>query len=723
MCTISTGSFRKLCTASIALMLTICLFEAWAGLDKKFYAKTAKAVWAKDMPQFNPQADLSAPVFADQQGVFIARYIGLEADYDMNYSAAKRAHFGIDRSNATRARYLRRNMVKLNSMEAVEKYTEFTVDTPEKITKTGYTLLDVKPAFGARIFKPDGSVVEIDMSEAYTMGKDGEDEKYKIAIPGLAVGDILDYFYYTESFLDEISLPEIMVQTMASYPTRNLTVDIRVAPELSVEYGAYNGLSKTKMFRDGDKNRLTFEIENIEAFYDDTPLIAEARQLPFIDIYVLNSTSRIEYVPSSARSGGMRRTNTAYLLSDIASRLKDTKVDRFLVADAAQLVKEWKKNHPGASQRELADVVWQAVRYIALTTDKKISDHEMSLMFRQTLAETGSEYTGCVGVVTSRKNVPVKDLAHFTDADYMVMAGDTCYFSTGDMFYLPGEIPAHYSGESYYVFNGEPSNPNLQQTAVEGRLPQGKAPDNTLAIVSKVAVDPSDPEKLGVATEVTMTGSMKRFAKGIIPYYELMDEIAAFFGKKYKADKKTDTQEYEEKSKDGVEDLARQIWDDDKAAVISFDITEKGCTTDRPDVKINISGSVTGAVENAGEKMIVNVGRLNGEQTAYEGHERKRTVSVIRNNPERYDNTILFEIPAGYEIMPGTIEDLTRSVVTPEGSFNTQAKIEGNTLKLQIVERYPKTVSTIAGWSDILKVNDAANEFSKAFVVLRPASN
>lgn len=711
---------RKLSILTTLIFLTAESFCIYGALDNKYYAKTAKSIWKRDMPQFDPQADLSKPLYEGSHGIYIARYIGLDADYDMNYSASKRAHFGIDRSNAIKARYLRRNMVKLNDAEAVKDFTEFSVNVPENRTITGYTFYDIKPAFGARIIKPDGSVREIDMNEAYTLTQDGEDDIYKIAIPGLEPGDILDYFYYTESFRDELSLPEFVIPVIRSYPVRDLTIEFSVAPELAVEYGAYNGAPKGRLSREGEKNCLRINMTDIEALHDDTPHISEARQTPYYDIYVLNNLSQVEFVPSTARQGGMRVSNSVYLISDVGAAINATKTDKFLVYEAAELVKKRLKSHPEASQRMIADIAWVAMRYVAYNTKQSISDVQLALMYRQLLEELKSEYTGQIGITSPRTKAPVKDLVHFTDVNYLITAGDTCYLALADLTNLPGEIPAGYDGETAYSFPGNPSNPNLHLAATEFKLPAGQAPYNAFESVTSARTDPSDPEALLLSTDLTLTGAQKRLSKGLSTRYQKLEAVGSFFNKKPAKDKNRDTDSDNEKIRKNFEKLGKVIWDNEESRLDAYAVTEYGCTPDNPAFKARMEGKVPEAVGSAGGNLMVNIGHLNGRPAQYVGSERERKLSIVRDYPERFDNTIIFTIPEGYEVIEESIKDLNRSVSSPFATFNSEANLEDGVLTVRIIERYPRSICPPAAWNDILKVNDAANDFRNTFILLRP---
>lgn len=128
--------------------------------------------------------------------------------------------------------------------------------------------MSVRPAFGARLIKPDGTVENINMDEALTVtkGKNNEDAEYKIAIPGLEPGVILDYFYYIDYFMEEQSLPAIKIDFFKPYPIKDFLVEISSPPSLALEYANYNGAPALKLDNtEGGVNHLSLHMSGIEA--------------------------------------------------------------------------------------------------------------------------------------------------------------------------------------------------------------------------------------------------------------------------------------------------------------------------------------------------------------------------------------------------------------------------------------------------------------------------
>ncbi len=711
-----------------AVVLLLATFSVRADIDKKFFDKAAQKVWAMDLPQFDPNADLSDSIFQDQSAVYIARYIGLVANYDQNPDASKMRLFGIRNSNAVYAVSIKRNMIKLNDASAVEKFTDFSVDAPQKVDVKGYTVVNIKNAFGARVIKPDGSVTDVDMGEALTVTsgkKNNKDSEYKIVIPGLMSGDILDYFYYTEYFLDEVSMEEMDVPVLKAYPTRHLIIDICSHPELAMEYAAYNGVPQITTFPVvNGMNNFSLVLENVGSLDEELPHFSVARQLPFLRFYVLNNNSRIEFVPKTARPGGIRHATTNFLLSDIASYIGTAKPDNNKsVSEAVSIVEKWAKAQGApVTDRQIADVAYLALRYSVIKQKNKTDELRFALQYYKVLEKLHVKIPFGIAVTSSRRNVPVDQMIRYSDPNYVMMVGDSCYFSKADVTILPGELPPGYDGESYWLFNGRPDSEKLQTKVVNGKLLTGSLMANRLIMTSDVSFDTEgdEDEVLAVTTRLSASGAHKSSFSSLVPVDGAIAALEGYLG--VKAADLSDLVDPESKEirKKGAESLVKLLWGDKDSELDSYQVDSYGSTPDSPEIKLEFKGTVKNSVTQAGDNLIVNLGKFISEQRQVKGSQRKREVSILYDAPERFDTTIRFAIPDGYELVPESLADFNRSLTFKEATFNSMATVEGDTVEVRVTERYPRSRYAPESWDALLAIMDAAFEFNSASIILSP---
>lgn len=129
-----------------------------------------------------------------------------------------------------------------------------------------------------------------------------------------------------------------------------------------------------------------------------------------------------------------------------------------------------------------------------------------------------------------------------------------------------------------------------------------------------------------------------------------------------------------------------------------------------------------GLLENAGKNILVKIGQIIGDQTEMY-QEKPRQFPVELSYPHSFERTIDFVVPQGY-----TIKNLNDLVIhqdyKPNGepaiSFSSDYKMDGDTLRIHILEVYNKTSYPLSAYDDFVKVINAAADFNKITLVLMP---
>ena len=228
----------------LAVAVSVLAMYSWANkVDQKFYEKASKIVWAMELPQFDSKAQVPDSLYANESAVIIACYRSVDVKRVEHSNISKYTTTLNAYTNAIDCKKVMRVMVKLKDAAAVEKFSEFDIDAKDKESIDSYNIMHTNSAFGARVYKADGQVNDVDCSEVFTVteGKKDKAMKHKIAIPGLEPGDVLEYFYYDEIWLDELDLDPIQFPFFRDYPTINYTIRCSIDPQLTVEYRSYNG--------------------------------------------------------------------------------------------------------------------------------------------------------------------------------------------------------------------------------------------------------------------------------------------------------------------------------------------------------------------------------------------------------------------------------------------------------------------------------------------------
>lgn len=696
-----------------------------AARDEKFFKKASKIVWKMDLPAFNANTQIpDSSLYNNESAVVIAAYDYVDVKREQQTNISKYTTTGRAYTNAIEAKMLSRIMIKLNDSKAVEEFSEFEIDAKDKSSIMSYDYQYSNSAFGARIHKPDGTVSDVDCSEAYTVtagkGRKEEDVEHKIAIPGLEQGDVLEYFYYDEVWLDELDLDPMKFIFARSYPMMRYDIECRIDPALTVEYRNLNGAPLLMGATDKEGNRLlnvtTINLEKFESGKWQTP----ARQIPFIKMRVLNNTSTMTYRPQSARRGGVFCSlPPKYYYDDISYILHDLELPTKITSKAVKIVKKYAEANPQLTQRQLIDAAWLATIYAGLVDEDSHSTIALSIYFADVLKKLKVQENAGIGVVCSRDNVPVTQILHWREPEYMNIVGDSCYILSGDYCFVPGEFLGGYEGEQAAVLWGDRKE-FLQTDATFVQLPVSRANQNTIRSDLNVSLNPDDNTIMDISRKVTLEGSTKELASEFIDtnrYLRRVEDFLGITGKdRFKIE--DDSVSIKERQDKLFAEEAKLVLGTEPRTIHSYHISEIGATPDEPKVVYEMTCDVDGLVKKAGNDLVISLGHLTGEQYEITGSERDRHYDVVRNTPSQYRHSITFEIPEGYTVNEASLESVNKNVANECGAFYAQARVQDNKLVIQVNERYLHYVVPIERWPKFLELNDASLAFSNTSIIL-----
>jgi hypothetical protein len=187
------------------LLTTVQSTKAQAVIDEDFIGiidQNVASFWNETAPAF---AVTSTPdKWKNESAVIIAFKRSIMFDKQVTgggwFSAGKQNVFLFEKV---------RFKIKLQDKNAVESFTEVYFRYGDKLD-----------GFAAKIYKPDGQQQVVDLSDAVEAGDRGEvpefyksffDQNtgaetryYKVAIPNLEIGDVLEYISYTKSKLNVV---------------------------------------------------------------------------------------------------------------------------------------------------------------------------------------------------------------------------------------------------------------------------------------------------------------------------------------------------------------------------------------------------------------------------------------------------------------------------------------------------------------------------------------
>ena len=272
---------------TIGLLITASLFAQ----DNVPYAEKAmqiqKEVWGTAVPEFK---STTVPAnLANESAVVLARSFSLQR------TSKPRIKFMIIAAGVA-ARTIKlttyHERVKINDKTALEAFS--TIEYQKKLDKTMSFLfnkmMNVADTYiGAKIIKPNGNENIVNTGEEVLLKNEQKDQKGKLAIPGLQVGDILDYYIsnsdFTEttqgnSFKDNDNLFILADE----YPVLYYSLDFQFIKKVKVQYICANGAPKfDESNNDAGDLLMSLKVRNLPK-YQSQLWTSPLRRYPYIEI-------------------------------------------------------------------------------------------------------------------------------------------------------------------------------------------------------------------------------------------------------------------------------------------------------------------------------------------------------------------------------------------------------------------------------------------------------
>lgn len=726
------------------MMLGIVLTAAFAvtgtaeaKIDKGLYKKAAQKAWSLEEDSiFNIATPIPDSIANGQSAVIIAsldNVVGRREEQNTIYSST-------GRTNRTAATHIRRRMVKLLDRSAVERYSEFTVEAARKRHSYGSVLSELEEhAFGARIYKPDGTVVNIDPETALEVSdgkKGGKNKSYKFPIPGLEPGDIIEYFYYSDYMNNDGDIDCIDMMLCDRYPTMTRVITGLFDPSLTCEYRCYNGAPRITQTKVKDKNKASVVGYDIPAVNFEKFLFEE-RQFPFLRLNIINNFTFPGLQPTSAkasRNGGLYCNVTAPRIyaeaREYTSRLaniidKSTKPISDVPNRARKLVKEYVKKHPDATPRQIADAAYLAVRYCnyAGKDDDFIGSPLLLSLFHNDVINHFDAFqrdSAGIALINPRDEVPTVELAKWNQSHFLSTVNGVNYMMFPGFYYTPGQLPGIYDGETGMSMLGRISDLDIGGQMSQFKVKDHKYSGNRLTTNLTVNIDPSDLAKTKVTRDVTLSGYRKELGSDLVNLAEWLQGVEKYFGieKPYKL------KEYDPAERPG--ELRKALLEECAAvmgvtpdSILDYEITARGFLPDEPDMKYSMNCVVSDVAEDLGGDISVTLGRLLGHVDKIEGSERERLLDAML--PTAYQNVHLLKlkVPEGYKVDETSLEDFNRNTANPVGVFTAQAHVnEEGDLEVQCVIRMKYATVPLVAWPMLRDIYDTASRFADAAIVL-----
>ena len=613
-------------------------------------------------------------------------------------------------------------------------------------------------AFAARVIKKDGSVQQVDVSEAIRVGdiksvpgifRSYTDERvsssyrpdfFKIAVPDLEEGDIIEYEFRNYNNQQYSSNPQYKEFNPVYYlcnremPVGKQVIEVvtqddkyyigyksmKGAPEFSE-----TGASGKKTYRWEDKNRDKME---------DMRYVNEFMQMPSVKF-------QVAYVRSTGKKfllfddeAAMKQDISTETLSEKA-RLFWFQPEKFNTTgdynnglrgsindNASSIYKSLKKK--GITENSDDDYVRKAYYYIrGHTLYRNWSDFAFAKTFSLLLKYKKLKHE--VIVTSSNSKSDLNKVAFAQELAWVIRYKDQ-YYANPNEHLNPGELPVHLSGNTGIRLDGTDDKAKAENYV----LPLSDSLDNVMLTQIKATLD-ANLTSINVDKTVELKGMMKDDAideiLALTPFmesdYRNYEGLSMWEGMSSRAEEKAtedfnhQKKEWKEEKPKMMEALAESEYGHRVEKYGSFRLQQDGRSHKKRSLKYSETFTLSEMTAPAGQDLVVPIASLMGGQTKIKQDERKRNLPVDVRYARSLGWSINLVLPAGYTVKG--LENLNQTVHNACGTLKSQARVENNILVVEIKKSYYAKQYDVAQWTQLLEILDAAYNLSQTKIILK----
>lgn len=692
--------------------------------NQKFYEETTRRIFSSDIPDFDISEALPDSLMSGNSAIILCSYVDLLAKTDTESAVKKSTLTGKSIAYTTKTRYLRRTVIKLLDKEAIEENSEFEFGKDATISILSVPFYESKNSFGARIIKSDGKIVAVSLDDAIeiTEGKkENELAGYKIAVPGIETGDILDYFYYTESWADEIPMPPFDFKLYNRYPTRHRIIHAAFSPELTVEYTYRNGAPEMVKSVDANSGRniLSIHAIDLEAIPVEIGCNPD-REVPSVPLQIFdNRSSDLYFRPSLQHPNGLNNFTSDLYFSDIALMASRTDVSEAdPLRKAVKYFKQYKKANPDSDLSHDLDAAFLSLNYALLMDEDSWNDLRGAIAFAELIGRLKLPVEKCaLSFACSRFSAGLTEIISWDEPDFFLSVDGRIYQFNGDHAAAPRDIPSQYHGEQFATFHAEIKNLSRGVFPEIAKLPLSRSTANSTVHDIHATIDP-DNSLLTFTAKATCKGSAKETCRYASEQFEWAKAAENYLG--ISSDQRSKSHQGEEQPiKDRISKHITELYGTKEFTVTEAELHSPGCMPDSPELVFSTTVEASDLVTDTGDEIIVKLGQLAGTHKSYIGSERDRKMFMNFLYPSQESYNIELQLPEGYEVAPESLEAFNSVTTTRIGVTGMQINNENDMINLRVMLRNNSYAIAPDNFSDFLQLQDKMVELQEAELILR----
>lgn len=680
-------------------------------------AKNMKPVWEDGDADFTINA--APEKWKEESGVILAQKTRFSFDKDANKLAVYE---------------ITRRRIKLNDRDAVNNYSSvyFRIGSSNdgagiKVIKTNGTIQDV--SLRNAVYVEDNDDIPstftpyIGKASTYYDKSKSRVLFYKVAVPDLDPGDIIDYgtIFYDDNTVKKMNYIEfdpIYYVCTREYPVLSQKFEIDTDNNSFVNSKSTMG---APLFKEtGNSNTdYTWEDRNREKL-SDTRWVNSLLELPMVKFQIVFSRSENRSDLFIGDRGELKQNISPEELAKKMNNLYNRLDGSVYYAMAKSYLKQI--GYSDLRDEDFIQKAYYILRHMSHYRANGFSSELFVSCLTQCLDLKKIPYDL---VVTTPLNITKPENIIFrTEPEWMLRVKDKYIFNS-TIFSNPYDFREEYLGTTAFIISlGK--NP----TATPITLPASRPDDNVTTNTITATVDTAN-RSISVVHQKAVTGMSKKFynVQALIHTTALDDDHRSYGGEddvrasmkgavlesyedKLRERKKEDKTRKLEYMKVALEDEYENI-----RTYTGFTLNSDGRSWRKQELNYTNTFELSDRVMIAGENLLVSVPGLIGEQLFVTPDERKREVDAFMGFPRSLRNIINFTIPEGYKAVG--VQNLNMSIDNETGTFAVQATVQNNILSLLVKKVYKQSTIKKEHWPKFLEMLDAAFNFSQKKVLLK----
>lgn len=642
-----------------------------------------------------------------------------------------------------------RRKILLNDKFAIEQYSVLY-----------FRLSAEGDAFAARVIKKDGSITNVDLTDAikiadvrsvpslfrsYTDGRITSSYRprfFKLAVPDLEEGDAIEYEFRNFNTQEYNNNPDYKEFSPVYYLCNRAMPVAKQVIEVIAENDNYyichkslKGAPDFTQTKSGEKRVYRWEDNNRDKVVD-TKYVNEYMELPSVKfqvIYARNSSRNYIWFKNEE---DMKRDITMDEFADKAKQFWFHPDKLYSTGDytaglrtgisgtVKSIYKQMKKRGTTeAMDDEYIRKAYYSIR--AQTMYANWSDYAFARVFSGLLAEKKIEHE-IIATTSNQQTLPDK-IAFTQEVSWIIKCGNK-YYCNPDEHLNPEELSAYYAGNTSVRFNYD----NEKATAVTNDvIPVADSSANVISTSIAATLDATNKVNISIDKTTEAKGATKdaiiEDVLALTPFMENdfknYDGLGMWDGMDSKEEEKA-MSEFNQEKKEWKEEKPKMMKADAESEYGftvenygGFKLQQDGRSFKKRSLKYNETFILSDVTAMAGNDIVIALPALISGQTKIKKEDRNRTLPVDVVYPRTLSWVITMPVPAGYNVKG--LDRLNKSVMNECGSFVSTAKVENNIITLTAQKQYKLKTVEASKWSSMLAVLDAAYNFSQAKLVLQ----